>query len=303
MQTEAIEDRTFTARDFERTRRYADTEFGRIAYVERGSGPAALFVHGALLNGFQWRHQLAGLSDIRRVIAVDSMAMGHTEINPGQSLRLKDHGAMLRGFVDELGIDAVDLVGNDSGGGAAQIFAATNPERVRTLTLTNSEVDDYDDERPAAQQFRELVYSGKLGKLLEQAAADPAFAKMAFASAYQNTARLPDDLFRTYLAPFVSPQRLEQLVAYFRQTAKQDLIDIRPKLKALRAPVLVLWGTADPFFAVDSAHWLRDNLKKVEEVLEIDGAPVFWPEEQPELLNRKLREFWTRHSPPRGAAA
>jgi haloalkane dehalogenase len=60
MQTQTIEDRTFTARDFERTRRFVDTEFGRIAYVERGKGPAALFVHGALLNGFQWRHSSRG---------------------------------------------------------------------------------------------------------------------------------------------------------------------------------------------------------------------------------------------------
>jgi pimeloyl-ACP methyl ester carboxylesterase len=298
MQTRTIEDRTFTARDFERTRRFADTAFGRIAYVERGKGPAALFVHGALLNGFQWRHQLAGLSDIRRVIAVDSMAMGYTEIKPGQTLRLKDHGAMLRAFVDALGIDAVDLVGNDSGGGAAQIFAADNPERIRTLALTNSEVDDYDEETPAALQFRELVNSGNLGGLLKRAAEDAAFAKTAFSSAYQNAAKLPDDVFATYLAPFMeSPARLEQLVGYIRQTTKQDLIAMRPKLKVLAAPVLVLWGTADPFFSVESAQWLKANLRNVEEVLFVEGAPTFWPEEQPELVNRKLREFWTRHPP------
>jgi hypothetical protein len=38
--------------------------------------------------------------------------------------------------------DQVDLVGNDSGGGIAQIFAALNPERVRTLTLTNCDTHD-----------------------------------------------------------------------------------------------------------------------------------------------------------------
>jgi hypothetical protein len=31
----------------------------------------------------------------------------------------------------------------------------------------------------------------------------------------------------------------------------------------------------------------------VVEVVEIDGARVFWPEEQPQLLSRKLRELWT----------
>ena len=39
-------------------------------------------------------------------------------------------------------IDQVDLVGNDSGGGIAQIFAALHPSRVRSLTLTDCDVHD-----------------------------------------------------------------------------------------------------------------------------------------------------------------
>src|SRR5580698_9451646 len=41
------------------------TSSGRISYIEAGSGPVALFVHGVLLNKHLWRRQLTGLSDIR----------------------------------------------------------------------------------------------------------------------------------------------------------------------------------------------------------------------------------------------
>jgi hypothetical protein len=51
--------------------RSVETPSGRISYVEAGAGPVALFVHGVLLNKHLWRRQLAGLSDIRRCIAVD----------------------------------------------------------------------------------------------------------------------------------------------------------------------------------------------------------------------------------------
>ena len=44
------------------SRRSVDTPSGKISYVECGSGPVALFVHGVLLNGHLWRHQLAALS-------------------------------------------------------------------------------------------------------------------------------------------------------------------------------------------------------------------------------------------------
>ena len=82
--------------------------------------------------------------------------------------------------------------------------------------------------------------------------------------------------------------------AYVFATTKKDLIAIAPELRKLGAPVLVMWGTADAFFPLTWAYWLKENLPNVVEVVEVDGAPVFWPEEKPELVNRKLRELWTR---------
>ena len=47
--------------DFFKDARSVETPSGRIGYVERGSGPVALFIHGVLLNGYFWRHQLESL--------------------------------------------------------------------------------------------------------------------------------------------------------------------------------------------------------------------------------------------------
>src|SRR5580704_15709205 len=105
-------------------RRTVQTPSGRISYLEQGAGPVALFVHGVLLNGHLWRHQLAGLPDIRRCIAIDLLAHGDTEVPPDQDLSVTANARMLQEFLAALNIDQVDLVGNDSGGGIAQIFAA-----------------------------------------------------------------------------------------------------------------------------------------------------------------------------------
>src|ERR1700722_13891755 len=119
-----------------------ETPSGRISYVEVGSGPVALFVHGVLLNKHLWRKQLTALSDIRRCIAVDLLAHGDTEIIPEQDVSVTANAKMLGEVLDALSIDQVDLVGNDSGGGIAQIFSALNPTRVRTLTLTDCDTHD-----------------------------------------------------------------------------------------------------------------------------------------------------------------
>ena len=119
------------------------TPSGRIAYAEQGTGPVALFVHGVLLNKHLWRHQLAHLSDIRRCIAVDLLAHGETDIAGDQDVSVTANAKMLEQFLGALNVEQSDLVGNDSGGGIAQIFSALYPQRVRSLTLTDCDLQRF----------------------------------------------------------------------------------------------------------------------------------------------------------------
>ena len=155
-----------------------ETPSGRISYASAGSGPVALFVHGVVLNKHLWRHQLTELSDIRRCIAVDLLAHGDTEIEPDQDVSVTANAKMLKEVLDVLKIDKVDLIGNDSGGGIAQIFAALNPERVRTLTLTNC--DTHDNWPPEAfKPFVDMVRAGGLRDTLNAMLADKTIFRSA----------------------------------------------------------------------------------------------------------------------------
>src|SRR6202021_2305670 len=101
-----------------------ETPSGRISYASAGSGPVALFVHGVVLNKTPWRPQVGGLCELRRCIAVDLLAHGDTEIAPDQDVSVTANAQMLKEVLDAVQVDQVDLVGNDSGGGLAQTFAA-----------------------------------------------------------------------------------------------------------------------------------------------------------------------------------
>src|SRR6202041_2606858 len=154
-----------------------ETPSGRISYASAGSGPVALFVHGVVLNKHLWRHQLAGLSELRRCIAVDLLAHGDTEIAPDQNVSVTANAQMLKEVLDALQIEQVDLVGNDSGGGIAQIFPALHPQRVRTLTFTNC--DTHGNWPPETfKRFVERVKWGGLRDTLNAMLAD----KMIFRS-------------------------------------------------------------------------------------------------------------------------
>src|ERR1700745_2049473 len=181
---------------------------GRISYAEAGSGPVALFVHGVLLNSHLWRHQLAGLADVRRCIAVDLLAHGDTEIDPAQDVSVTANARMLTELLDALGLDQVDVIGNDSGGGIAQIFAATNPNRVRSLTLTNC--DTHDNWPPEAfKPFVEMAIAGGLRDTINAMLADKTIYRSpaALGPAYERPENVSDEDIETYLRPHVRTER------------------------------------------------------------------------------------------------
>jgi len=66
------------------------------------------------------------------------------------------------------------------------------------------------------------------------------------------------------------------------------------QLCTLNVPTLLVWGTADTMFPVKWAYHLRDLIPGAREVIEIDGAKLFFPEERPEDLVPHLRRLWDR---------
>lgn len=275
-------------------RRSVQTASGRISYVERGSGPVALFVHGVLLNGHLWRHQLEELSDIRRCIAVDLLAHGETEIAPEQDVSVTANAEMLKQFLDALKINQVDLVGNDSGGGIAQIFAALNPERVRTFTLTDC--DTHDNWPPEAfKPFLTMAANGGLRGTLEAMLADKSVYRspQALGPAYEHPEQLRDESIETYLRPFIrSEQRLRDLQRFLAAFDNKHTLAIEARLKTLKAPTLIVWGTDDVYFDVKWSRWLAETIPGTKRRVEFKDARIFFPEERWKEFNQELRAHW-----------
>jgi pimeloyl-ACP methyl ester carboxylesterase len=281
------------------------TASGRISYIEQGQGPVALFVHGVLLNGHLWRHQLAGLSDMRRSIAVDLLAHGGTEIAADQDVSVTANANMLKEFLDALNIGQVDLVGNDSGGGIAQIFAALHPEYVRSLTLTNC--DTHDNWPPDAfKPFLAMAANGDLRKTLDAMLADKSIYRspQALGPAYEHPERLADETIEEYLRPLVeTEQRTRDLQRFLAAFDNRHTLAIEGGLKALQAPTLIVWGTDDVYFDVKWSHWLAAAIPGTRRRTEFEGARIFFPEERWEEFNQELRAHWrasqafTQHAP------
>jgi pimeloyl-ACP methyl ester carboxylesterase len=274
------------------------TPSGTISYVERGSGPVALFVHGVLLNGYLWRHQLAQLGDVRRCIAVDLLAHGNTEISATQDVSVTANAHMLAEFLDALDIDQVDLVGNDSGGGICQIFAALYPQRLRSLALTNC--DTHDNWPPEAfKPFVAMVAAGGLPQTLNAMLDDKAIyrSQQALGPAYERPDAVADDTIETYLRPLTrSPQRTHDLERFVNAFDHRHTVEIESQLRRVQAPTLIAWGTDDIYFATEWSHWLEQAIPGTKKRVELESARIFFPEERPVEFNRELKAHWLASS-------
>jgi pimeloyl-ACP methyl ester carboxylesterase len=290
-----------SAAQFHASRRYAATPFGRIAYVERGSGPAALFLHGFPLNGFQWRGALPRLAPYRRCIAPDFLAMGYTQVAPDQDVGPEAQVAMLIALMDTLGIDDADIVANDSGGAIAQLLLARHPQRVRTVLLSNC--DSEHDSPPEA--MRPVIELSKQGRFVDEWLApwwqNPTLARSAQGiggMCYADPSQPGDEAIDTYFGPLMSTARRKSLVhAYAIALERNALLGIEPELKRSTAPTRIVWGTADTIFDVDGAQRLERSFGASHGVRLLQGSKLFWPEERPQVIAEEAQRLWNAWVP------
>jgi len=272
------------------------TRFGRIAYVEKGAGEAALFLHGFPLNSFQWRGAIERLSPIRRCVAPDFLGLGHTEVAAGQSVAPSAQADMLAALLDALQIAAVDLVANDSGGAVAQIFVTRYPARVRSLLLTNCDVED-DSPPPALLPVIDLARAGTYpDDWLVPWLADKAKARSAEGLGglcFSRPGQPTDTALEEYLGPLVSsPARKALTNAYTLGLTPNPLAGITERLRACKVPARIVWGMSDGIFAKTSPDYLDRTLPGSRGVRRIAEAKLFFPEEYPDVIAEEARGLW-----------
>lgn len=274
-------------------RHTAATRSGEVSYLDIGAGPVALFVHGIASNAYLWRHVIGSVAAQRRCIAVDLPLHGQSPVTAGQDLSLAALAAGLEDFCAALGLTGIDLVANDTGGAIAQIFAARQPGRLATFTLTNC--DTQNDMPPDAfKPLIELAAAGQLAPTAVAMLADlDAAAQASFASVYEHLDQMDRDVIRSYLEPcFGTLERARQFERLLTSLDAGDLRAVEPQLKELTVPTLMVWGTGDTFFDVSTAYWLRDTIPGATGVVTVDGARLFFPEERPMDLVPHLERHW-----------
>jgi pimeloyl-ACP methyl ester carboxylesterase len=272
---------------------YCDIDGERIHYIEEGSGPAVLLIHGFLGSTFTWRTVVPALAPAHRVIAMDLAGFGYSDRSPGLDFSLEGQAKRAARLLDALGVGSAAVVGHSLGGGVAEWLAATAPQRVSHLVLVaavDASVHDrwQQDTRARELQLRLAAAAFRSPWLLRKAARR-AIARMAtpeFAT---------PDVVDAYVAPLLLPGTLDCIRALARALDTSTLVDP----SAITAPTLVISGDHDVDVRPEVGEGLAASIRGARHAIIPSGHLI--PDEHPDLLVAELEAFLAQLAPAAGA--
>ena len=251
----------------------------RIGYRRSGEGRALVLLLGFFCDSRVWRRQYE-LGDRGTLIGWDAPGCGRSSMPPS-TYRMGDYAECLAGFIEELGIAPVHLVGNSFGGALALDFCARHPGAVRSLVLVGAYAG-------WSGSFPADVVAERLRKTLPDLDLPP-----------EEVARKWMPGFVTQSAPAPLSEELTQMITSFQPAGMRPMVlalaeaDLRPVLGQVTVPTLLAWGEDDVRSPLSVAEALHERLPASELVV-IPGAGHLTQLEGADRFNRELVAFLER---------
>jgi haloalkane dehalogenase len=271
---------------------YFEAPQGRLHYLDEGSGPPIVMVHGNPTWSFLYRHLVRRFSRSFRCIAPDHLGFGLSDKPSDVSLHPKQHADNLDKLIDSLSLSDITMVVQDWGGPIGLSYAVARPENVSRLVIMNTWMWPVNHD-PYYFAFSRLM-GGPIGRLLIRRT--NFFARVIMRQAYGDRRRLTEEIHRHYLLPLGSPAERMQCSVLPGEIlgASGWLAELWAKRAALRSmSALIVWGLDDiAFREKELSRWV-DTLPEAA-VVRLSGVGHFVQEEAPEELggaiDRLLRD-------------
>ncbi|WP_331772632.1 alpha/beta fold hydrolase (plasmid) [Embleya sp. NBC_00888] len=273
-------------------------------YVDEGSGPVLLCLHGEPTWGYLFRDLIRRLSSTHRVIVPDHMGFGKSETPATRSYRLQDHVDNIEAFVLDLDLDHITLVMHDFGGPVGMGLAARHPERIARVVAVNAPTPFGQDdlarvltanaaESPWFRWIARAQRDGSLEHILNRL--DFNILSTLKLNGFENNAIITDTWIRAYAAAFPTPDDCRGALGWAQGFATGAHIFETPtpaaRAKLAATPALAIWGTADQ--TLGSAHFLplfRSAFPRGR-TSELPNAGHYSLEDAPETIATLITEF------------
>jgi len=243
-------------------------------FVERGRGPAIVFVHAFPMDHSMWETQINLFSERWRVVAPDVIGFGGS--TPARPWTMEDMGRELLALFDHLKIDRCTLAGLSMGGYISLQFTAEHPERVERLILAHSRVRaDNDAEKKARSDMIAAIRQGGVETLPERM-----LPRLLAANA-------PADVREKVRQKILST---DPQAAAFAVEAMRNRKDASGLPNRISCPALILAGDQDVILTVEDCCSVADSFPKGQLAV-IPNAGHLSNVENPEAFNAAVLQF------------
>lgn len=273
-----------------------DLEGLRYSFIDEGTGPVLLFVHGNPSWSFAWRNLIKGLRSEYRCVAVDHIGMGLSQKPNAYGYRIGQHIDNLNRLIESLNLREITLIGHDWGGCIGMGAAGRMPERFDRFVMMNTAAfrSQLIPLRIALCRIPVLGAMGVRGFNL--------FSRAALTMAVVHHERMTPAVRRGYLYPYdswahrVAVHRFVQEIP-LKQThpSYQTLIDVEAGLARFRQhPMLLIWGEQDWCFTTKFLDEWQRRFPGAE-TLRLPDAGHYLFEDAPQQIIERMRAFLRAH--------
>lgn len=264
---------------------------GVVRYRERGEGRAILFIHGFVTNGDLWRNVVPALCEHHRCITPDWPLGSHSvAMEPGADLSPPGLVELIASFLEELELDDVVVVGNDTGGALAQMLVTARPERVGALVLTPC---DSFRNFPAwwSQPLRPLARSPALMRVGARLLQSRRFQRLPLVYGWVAKRPFPPQIARSFVEPGNRDAGVRRDFAKaFLATRPAQTLEAARKLPSFGKPALVVWQSERGLiYPVRHGRRLAELLRAPLEL--VDDSYIYVPEDRPDRLAGLISDF------------
>jgi pimeloyl-ACP methyl ester carboxylesterase len=233
------------------TSRFMNIDGVRMHYRDEGTGPVVVLFHANFSNLIDWDPWVDALKDRYRVVRIDMTSHGLTGPDPTGDYTLPRTLELTEKFIDALGIEKATLGGTSLGGTVAIHYTTRHPERVERLILLS----------PGSLEGKERARQGMPKAAYVLTAILPrALPEFMLKSGFGDPSKLPDELVdRWYDMWMREGQRRAQL----DRLSQYEAGDIEGLVRAIRVPVLLLWGEANTTAVFEQSGEFRKLLENV----------------------------------------
>lgn len=267
--------------------KWFESDVGPVHYIDEGTGPPILFLHGNPTWSFLYRGIIIRLRKRFRCVALDYPGFGLSAHPPDYGYTPAEHADVVKGLVRHLDLRDMTLMGQDWGGPIGMRVALDELDRLKALVMGNTWYWPLD-----AWHMKAFAYVMSSAPMQTQILKKNFFVETLMPRAVAHP--LAAEVLHHYREPLPSPKSRLGVAEFPRQLLEAtlwlgDLSDeVRDRLA--NVPLLLTWGMQDFAFTRSMMERFREDFRLVTTVRLAD-AKHYIQEDAPGEIARAIETF------------